>query len=485
MDATLLVCSLTLDSLEDGMIAIRSILYPDIDTVYEYYKTIIGVKEVVIEAIPVPPSFHAELIGANGDPTITYPAYDIALQKKEVASYRMLIQKTIETEKRRVTLGVKHSLRTTLSIEDTHLSEHQRQLFESLNTVASVLETVATGGKAPDIVGWILSPKHDATQYRHGVKLLTDITVGMKWDSLIGTYEFPDFIISRRITSAAWTFQHPSTTKMLASIIEWWATAHMRSKDNWIHSSEKELDELLNVFRTKGVPTVFHSERMDTVRLALLDIEETVMGNSEIYSSHTLFRFSKPESWRLWIDRCLRSKGVMLDSNVEFIQKMIQRWIRDGWGIRKEFLPYPAVNSRIREAWEALLQSRPLDEECMLMWIRLLNINDPVYTIRVNHEEKQKILEDWIPVAAFKLKSSNPLFRTKLAPIYAWIRAWLVKYIPEAMFKTFMMPRRMQYPITAAGYTIVHGTGGYCFVGLELPEGEMAVELWAGQEEVD
>jgi len=224
---------------------------------------------------------------------------------------------------------------------------------------------------------------------------------------------------------------------------------------------------------------------MDAVRLALLEIEETVMGNSEIYESTVLFRFSKPELWRLWIDRCLRSKGVMLDSNVEFIQKLIQRWIRDGWGIRISCLPYPTATSRVREAWEALLQLRPLDEECMLIWIRLLNINDPVYTVRVNHEEKQKILEDWIPVAASKLKSSNPLFRTKLAPIYAWIRAWLHKYIPEPLFKGFMLPRRMQYSITAAGYTIVHGTGGYCFVGLELPDGETAVESWVGQEEVD
>jgi hypothetical protein len=485
MEATLLVCILTLDSLEDGMVAIRSIMYPDIDTVYEYYGTIVGVTDVVIEAIPVPASFHVELIGANGDPTITYPAYDIALQKKEVGFYRSLIQKSIDTEKRRVTLGVKNAVQSTLSIEDVDLPGHKRRLFESLNTVASVLETVATGGKEPDIVGWMLSPKNEVTQYKHGVKLLTDITVGKKWDSLIGTYEFPDFIISRRITSASWTFQHPSTTKMLSSIIEWWATAHMRSKDNWVHSSEKELDELLNIFRTKGVPTVYHSERMDAVRLALLDVEETVMGNSEIYSPDTLFRFSKPEAWRVWIDRCLRSKGVMLDSNVEFIQQIIHRWIRDGWGIRKTCLPYPSGTPRAREAWDALLRIRPLEEECIHIWIRLLNINDPVYTIRVNHEEKQKILDDWVPVAVSHLKSSNPSLRAKSNPTYAWIRVWLLKYLPESLFKTFMMPKRLQYSITSSGYPLIHSTVGYFFVGLELPEGETAIEPWVGQEEVD
>lgn len=485
MESTLLVCILTLDSLEDGMVAIRSIVYPDIDTVYEYYGKIIGVTDVIIEAIPVPSSFHVGLIGEIGDPVLTYPAYDIALQEKDVASYRNLIEKTIKQEEERNELGVKNSLRTTLSIENAYLPGHKQRLFESLHHVASVLETVATGGKEPDIVGWMLSPKNELTQYEHGIKFITNPEIGNKWDSLLGTAEFPDFIISRRITSASWTFQHPSTTKMLSSIVNWWATAHMQSEDLWIHSSEKELDELLNIFRTKGVPTVYHSERMDAVRLALLDIEETVMGNSDIYSSDTLFRFSKPESWRIWIDCCLRSKGVMLDSNIDFIQHVIHRWIRDGWGIRKTCLPYPVGTPRAREAWEALLRKRPLDEECILIWIRLLNINDPVYTIHVNHEDKQKILDDWVPIAAFHLKSSNSSSRTKSNPTYAWIRIWLLKYLPESLFKTFMMPKRLQYSITSSGYPLIHSTGGYFFIGLELPEGETAVEAWVVQEEVD
>lgn len=485
MESTLLICILTLDSLEDGMVAVRSIMYPDIDTVYEYYGKIVGVVDIVIESVTVPSSFHVGLIGEIGNPTLTYPAYDIALQEKDISSYRNLIEKAIKQEEERNKLGVKNSLQTTLSIEEaSHLGRKQR-LYDSLHHVATVLESVATGGKEPDIVGWMLSPKNELTQYEHGIKLITNPTIGTKWDSLLGTFEFPDFIISRRISSASWAFQHPSTTKMLSSIINWWATAHMQSEDLWIHSSEKELDELLNIFRTKGVPTVFHSERMDAVRLALLDIEETVMGNSNIYSPDTLFRFSKPESWRVWIDRCLRSKGVMLDLNVEFIQQIIHRWIRDGWGIRKTCLPYPSGTPRAREAWEALLRIRPLDEECIHIWVRLLNINDPVYTIRVNHEEKQKILDDWVPVAVSHLKSSNPSLRAKSNPTYAWIRVWLLKYLPESLFKTFMMPKRLQYSITSSGYPLIHSTVGYFFVGLELPEEETALEAWVGQEEVD
>jgi hypothetical protein len=482
MDTTLLICTLTLDSLEADTIAVRCILSSNVEIVYDYYRTIIGVKDISIEVVPVPATFCIASIGPQGDPDYTYPAYDIAMPKKNNGSYRALIQRTIEDERERVRLGMRCVLSSRSLVE---LSEEKQQLFASLHQVSSVLESVVSGGKKPDIVGWMISPRHIPTRDRHGIKLITDPTIGFKWDSLVGTLEFPDFIISRRITSACWKFQHPSTTKMLASIVEWWATAHMRTDTMWIHSSETEFDALLDIFRIKGVPTEYHAERMDPVRMALLDIEETVLGNTEIYSSTDLLFFSKADHWKSWIDRILRSKGVMLDSNVEFIQMMIQRWMRDGWGIRIDHLPYPSATPLFREAWDALLRLRPLTEDSILIWIRLLNMNDPVYTVRLNHEQKQVLLDDWIPVAASFLKASHPLIRAKSMATYAWIQKWILKFVPASLFKTFMLPKRMHPCILAAGYAMVHSTGGYFFVGLELPEAEQEVIPWGGREEVD
>jgi hypothetical protein len=471
--------------LEKDMVAIRSILYPSVETVYEYYRMLIGVKTIEIEMVAVPSTFHVELIGAIGDPDVTFPAYDIALPKKNVKGYRALIQRIIVEESERNRLGVRNLLEAAPPDDSVVLSKETKLLFASLNHVSSVLESVVTGGKLPDIVGWMLSPRHTPTKDRYGIKLLTDSARGTKWDSLLGTREFPDFVISRRITSASWTFQHPATTKMLTSIMEWWGTAHMQSKDGWIHSSETDLDALLEIFRTKGVPTVYHAERMDTVRSALLEIEETVLGNPEIYTSTTLIRFSTSELWRGWIDCMFRSKGVMLDSNVDFIQAIIQRWMRDGWGIRTECLPAPRGLPAFRDAWTALVRLRSADESSILQWISLLNMNDPVYTIRVTHEQKQQILDEWIPVAASLLKASNSLTRAKIMPTYAWIQKWILQFVPASLFKTFMLPKRMQSSIVAEGYAIIHSTGGYFFVGLELPASEEELTAYGGKEEVD
>jgi hypothetical protein len=484
MDTTLLICTLTLESLETDTVAIRSLIYPEKDIVDEYYRTIIGVKEVEIESISVPSTFHVELIGTIGDPEITYPAYDIALQKSNLASYRSLIQRAIDDERARLVLGVKNAVHSTRSDNTVELPGYKQELFTSLHHVASVLETALSGGKPPDIVGWMVSPCHIPTREARGIKLFTDPSIGLTWDSLLGTVEFPDFIISKRITSASWTFQHPSTTKMLSAIMEWWATAHMRTEDYWIHSSETDLDEVLRLFRLKGVPTIYHSERMDPVKMALLEIEETILGNSEIYSPMELVKFSSTHTWKSWINCCLRSKGVMLDSNVTFLDGMIDRWMRDGWGIRTTCLPYPSPPP-LRGAWTTLHRTQSINEESLLIWIRLLNINDPIYTIRVNHEQKQQILEDWIPVAAHCLKAANPATRAKSNPTYAWIRSWILQYVPVSLFKTFMLPKRMYPAVLAAGYPMIHSTAGYFFVGIDLPETTQDLTAWSNQEEID
>ena len=481
MDATLLICILSLDSLPEDMVAVRCIVYSNIETMIEYYKTIVGVKDVTIEAISVPSSFDIKYIGPVGDPDLTYPAYDIAVLKTDLESYKTVITHAIDGEKERIRL-MGSTVSPTLSIE---VSGGKKELFNSLSHLASVIESYTMDGKAPDIVGWMLSPKHTETCERHGIKFITDITVGTKWDSLLGTPLFPDFIISRRISSASWTFQHPTTTKMLASIVEWWVTAHMRSEDGWIHSSETEFDALLEVFRSKGVPTEYHSEKMDALKLALLEIEETVLGNPEIYPAIDLIQFKTAENWRFWIDRMLRFKGVMLESNVEFINAMIHRWMRDEWGLRKNCLPAPVANAHFREAWTALINVYPLNEETILKWVRLLNINDPVYTIHVRHEPKQQILDDWIPVAMSFIKASHPLLRAKSDRTYAWIQKWMLKYVPSALFNTFMNPKRMYTNVISAGYPRIHSTGGYYFVGLELPESETDLTPYLDQEEVD
>ena len=142
MDATLLICILSLDSLPEDMVAVRCIVYSNIETMIEYYKTIVDVKDVTIEAISVPSSFDIKYIGPIGDPDLTYPAYDIAVLKTDLESYKTVINHAIIGEKERVRL-TNSTVSPTLSIE---LSEEKKELFDSLSHLASVIESYTMDG---------------------------------------------------------------------------------------------------------------------------------------------------------------------------------------------------------------------------------------------------------------------------------------------------------------------------------------------------
>ena len=64
MDTTLLICTLSLDSLPEDTVAVRCVVYSNIETMIEYYKKIVGVKDITIEVIPVPSSFDIKYIGS-------------------------------------------------------------------------------------------------------------------------------------------------------------------------------------------------------------------------------------------------------------------------------------------------------------------------------------------------------------------------------------------------------------------------------------
>jgi hypothetical protein len=83
------------------------------------------------------------------------------------------------------------------------------------------------------------------------------------------------------------------------------------------------------------------------------------------------------------------------------------------------------------------------------------------------------------------IKASHPLIRAKSNRTYAWLRQWILKYIPPALFSTFMLPKRLYPIVISAGYPRIHSTTGYYFVGLELPESETDLTPYLDQEEVD
>jgi hypothetical protein len=143
--------------------------------------------------------------------------------------------------------------------------------------------------------------------------------------------------------------------------------------------------------------------------------------------------------------------------------------MRNGWGIRIDKLPYPNPTPLYKTVWTSLITVKSLTEETLNIWLRLLDVNDPLKQLYITKEEKYQILSDWIPIVIDSIKSSDINSRAKTNKTFDYIRTWLSQYLPRDIFEGIIVAKRLHPAINACGYRTIHGSAGYFFVGLELP----------------
>lgn len=479
MSTTLLTCYLHLKSLPLHTVAIRNILIPKgasytIDTFYEYYRQIIGITELTIESNTVPDTFHNKLIGRVGSSEESWPAYDVTILMERIPTYQSFLKGVIAGEEARIALG--------LSVSSTEVKEEIEQSSKPVwvETVEEIIETFeefTIGEKPPTIMGWLWAPVHTRTRETQGLYFVTDPIWVTKWESLLGTSNFPELALAQRISSANWKIQHSSSDHLVKTILEWWMEAHGGTSSlshQWIRSSSEELISILEVFRNKGIQKqkkepIEIADRSNPVKVALLCIEETLLGIPTVYPVKDLLVPTDADTWNQWVTRSLRFQGVVIDMCVEYIRLEIDRWMRDGWGIRIEKLPYPNPSPIYETVWTSLIRVKKISEESLHIWFRLLDANDPLKQLYITKEDKYQIIAEWVPIIIDSIKSSNPNSRAKTNITFDYIRTWLLKCLPHDIFESSMTPKRLHPAINACGYRTIHGSAGYFFVGLELP----------------
>ena len=69
---------------------------------------------------------------------------------------------------------------------------------------------------------WILTPVVGAVREGKGSRLLLDAVKGKHWENLLGTALFPDFIVSRRISTRSWAFQHETSESLCQAMLAYY-----------------------------------------------------------------------------------------------------------------------------------------------------------------------------------------------------------------------------------------------------------------------
>jgi hypothetical protein len=234
--------------------------------------------------------------------------------KERIPTYQSVLKGVIAGEEARIVLGL--STPSTERLEDID-SVPKPSWVETVEEMIETIEECTMGEKSPTIMGWMWAPLHAPTRKKRGLYLVMDPTWSTTWESLLGTSEFPDLTLAQRISSLHWTVQLPISDHLLKMILEWWVEAHggTSSPRQWIQSSEEELMSIIDVFRNKGIykqkeiPTS-HMERNNPVKLALLRMEETLLGSPTVYSLEALLVPTRTDTWNRWVIRSLRFQGV-------------------------------------------------------------------------------------------------------------------------------------------------------------------------------
>ena len=482
MSATLLTCYLHLESLPLDTVAIRNILIPKgasytIDRVYEYYRQIICVKDITIDSYTVPDTFHMKTIGRVGSPEESWPAYDATLLLERIPMYQSFLKGVIAGEEARIVLGL--SLSSSDSEEESE-SSSKPAWMATVEEIIETFEECTMGDADPTVIGWMWAPVHTFTRRERGLYYVTDPAWSTIWEPLLATSNFPDLELAQRFSTSNWSFKRPISHQLLKTILEWWVEAYggTSSACQWIRSSEEILFSIIEKFQTKGLPketpketpaSISILEQTNPVKLALLTMEETLLGSPTVYSVEQMLIPSNNDLWNQWVTRSLRFQGVPLDMCEDYIRTEIARWVRNGWGIRIDKLPYPNPTPIYETIWTSLIRIKKITEESLCMWLRLLDANDPLKHIYITKDEKWQIVSEWLPIVLHGIKSSKPDARAKTNKTFEYIRTWLFQCLPQEIFDLSMVPRRLHPAINACGHRTVHGSTGYFFKGLELP----------------
>jgi hypothetical protein len=391
------------------------------------------IKEIEFHSQPISDTFTVSLLGKQGSPEDSYPAYDTVLLAAQFTSYEKYVKNVIMTEESRLELGIGYTSKTgRLMVEDKESSS----LYSDIEEFIDVLEKGMTVEETPsEICAWIWAHVHPDMRDAKGVRVIRDSSVGKKWNSLLGTSLFPDLIIARRITLSSWNFKHALSENLILAILAWWSQAYGISETGWVSSSEVELDRLYDTFRFKEGPA-YKTESEDVtspITTALTFIEESILGNSTLYSADSILIPSSVHVWNLWIQRMFRHKKIPLNIRTDLISEKIQEWMRDKWGIRKERLPDPAILSW-NELWSVLTKDG-ITEKSFIFWLQIMEANDPAMTVTYSKSQKEKIIYDMVPYALSIIRTNNPADRTKTGDTTSWIQTWILQFIPAAVFE--------------------------------------------------
>ena len=464
---------------------------PTIEDLNFYYRELCGLTDAVVTAnvIDVPPDFNQALVAFSETIPTRFPNYDITASLEEadkIAKYHDYIQQLSEMEKSRAKLQV--HIKTAATVPGgfigmsapaaevkprIHLRRHAwvREILASLESEEVATEELVVIEHDDHIPhAWILTPVLASVRGERGSRILLDAVKGKHWECLLGSSLFPDFVVSRRISTQNWLFQHETADELLRSTLAFYIASQdtriVGGLSGWIPVADKELTLLMNTFKKIKVNERVITNQEDprhiyniinAIELRCLASKTT---NPEIHplSLHI---------FRKYIDYVAQAMSIPPEKyqNIDGVTQILRRWERSELGFRGDVDPTIPAWSKM---WNLIMNGKPTLERVSL-FLATLDAWNPMSSSLLDKEQCDTIVEQWITTfIANETVPSEGKFEIAMI-LYDETRRWCLQYLPTGTFeKHLKVDRMIRDCYVKAGFTLGKPNKLQTIVGLKL-----------------
>ena len=441
----------------------------------EYYVELCGIKvlSVSCHAEPVPESFNEALLSVGDMAPTQFPVSDLETTPENTekrSQYAKYIHQLCELERSRASLCVFTQGETTKGIvtSDTGSNGHVKgALLRTRDWVNELLRSLNPENNDDAIVsaivddtvplGWIVTPVVLDIRDERGSRIILDTELGKKWERLLGTDLYPDLVVSRRISSANWAFQHATSDALVKATLDW----YLASQDvkihggisDWIARADYEMNMLFSTFKRIKINErfltgcSFGNDTQRAIFKLLSSVEnqclESALTNPEISPITT-------DMFRHYMNYLFRGFGITKEvhGGIETVNQILLRWGRGKLGFRHAAEP---LMESWKTMWNLVIRGYATAERVQL-FLRTLDCWDPIEAGTISLQIRNEIGREWVNIFIDSELVSEAKGSIRSTHLHEKTKEWCYKYLPAGMFVTTFGPMKVGPAFTARGY---------------------------------
>jgi hypothetical protein len=475
-----------------------------------YYSKLLEIQDVRVNVSTeaVPEDFNSALLLTRDSAPTSFPVYDLETAVADTQrrdQYMEFIKRLCDMERSRAVLrgftaaakSTPHVLEVPVDYEpNRHILQNRawvNELLKSLNedfdfedASADSCTDIVTATKSDEFIpiGWVFTPTAADVREKKGSRIVLDADIGKKWERLLGSDLFPDMIVSRRINTVNWAFQHPTSDALVRATLDWYIAAHdSRIQDgisDWVVDADRELNALFSTFKKikvnerlimESLPK--STDKYSQVFKILSSMETQLLASSledpsiapleaDLYRKYCIYMF----------------RGMGIDREVyqgnDNVKQIWERWERSKLGFKHNGKPFVEAWA---EMWNLVMRGK-VTHERLVMFLRTLDCWDPMESSGITSLLRSAIASEWVRIFIDNETVLDDKGKIRSPHLQSHIKEYCYKYLPEAIFPTNFSPMIVGPVLAKFGFTSVKTKIGRFTYGLRYknppPESEMA-----------